>query len=99
MQVDNSKDLDVTMYKYAKTSGSLWQYQMITQQILNHLNLNQGSYTILTMRVLPYKWLCHSLKYLVNFCRIHEMPSINCKINFIITCSANSIDKYQLTSR
>ena len=26
MQVDNSKDLDVTMYKYAKTSGSLWQY-------------------------------------------------------------------------
>ena len=30
MQVDNSKDLDVTMYKYAKTSGSLWQYQMIT---------------------------------------------------------------------
>ena len=27
-------------HNYSETSGSLWQSQMITQQILNHLNLN-----------------------------------------------------------
>ena len=32
-----------------------------------------------------------SLKYLINFWRTFEMPSISFEINFILTCSEDSV--------
>ena len=32
-----------------------------------------------------------SLKHLSNFCRTPEMPLINCKVNLILTWSANCV--------
>ena len=90
---------------YAKISGSLWQYckdilpvnnnnaivDFTGANLTNSFNFkakitgqtgNDGTKDFEIM--LP-------LKYLSNFCRILEMPLINCEVNLILTWSSTSV--------
>ena len=94
---------------YSKTSGSLWQYCKNTPAVNNNGNIvdfnrnnatdsfnfktkitgqtdNNGRIDNVEIMV--------PLKYLSNFWRTLEMPLINCKVELILTWSANCVIIY-----
>ena len=86
---------------YSKTSGSLWQYFKDIPAVNNNgviINFGLINLTVL----LNFKGqtgddvekdveITVLLKYLSNLWRTLEMPLINCKINLILTWSANCV--------
>ena len=104
-QIDNAKDIDIVMPmynlieysdKYAKTSGSLWQYfrdepdddledsESFKSKIkITGKTPNDNNEKDVEIMV--------PLKYLSNFWRNLEMPLINCEVNLILTWSATCV--------
>ena len=95
---ENAKDLDVVtrMYNlieysdnYAKTSGSLWQYHK-DEPNDDITNFESFKFKARITGRTPAAGNAKSveivvpLKYLSNFWRTIEMPSINCEINLIL---------------
>ena len=90
-QIDNAEYIDIIipMYNlieysdnYSKRSGSLWQY--FKTKITGKTN---GDGIINVEIMVP-------LKYLSNFWRTLEIPLINCKVELILTWSADCVITY-----
>ena len=81
---------------YSKTSGSLWQYYKDDpNDIIAHSK--SFKFKIKITGKTPddgntkYVEIIIPLKYLSNFWRILEMPSINCEVNLILTWSKDFV--------
>ena len=103
-QADNAKDLDVEMSTYnlieynynSKTYGSLWQYYRDEPDasITNPESFkSKVSITGSTPAAgnTKYVKIAVPLKCLSNSWTTREIPLINCKLNLIITYSADSV--------
>ena len=84
---------------YSKASGILWQYNR-DEPCLNDNCVPANSASFKFKQKITGETGAHStkdvnimvpLKYLTNFWRTFEMSLINCKINLILTWSANCI--------
>ena len=104
-QVDNAKDIDIVMSmynlieysdKYAKTTGSLWQY--FRDEPNNNLADSESSKSKIKITGKTPNddnekdvEIMVPLKYLSNFWRTLEMPLINCEVNFILMWSSTCV--------
>ena len=105
-QVDNAKELDVVMSmynvveytnNYTKTSGSLWQYcrnepnDNMTHEaesfnkFRSKCKINAGNVGTANVEIVV------TLKYLISFWKILEIPLINCETNLIFFLSENCV--------
>ena len=97
--IDNAQDIDIVMPmynlieysdNYSKTSGSLWQYYKDDPND-NLVRSESFKSKIKITGKTPadgntkHVEIMVPLKYLSNFWRILEMPSINCEVNLILT--------------
>ena len=105
--VDTAKDIDIVMPicnlieysdNYAKPSGSLWQY--FREEPDDNDDMDESisfKYKIKITRKTPNKGnekdveIMVPLKYLSNFWRTLEMPSISCEVNLILTWSSTCV--------
>ena len=98
-QIDNAKDLDITMpmynvleysKNYAEDTGSLYNFKRDVGGAVaggiddRVVGTTNAQGTLATKIVVP-------LKYLSNFWRTLEMPLINTEINLMLTWSANCV--------
>ena len=111
-QIDNAKDIDIVMPmynlieysdKYAKTTGSLWQYcvqarnnnNQIANFATNNLTDSFNFKVKFTGKTDDNRTkdveIIVPLKYLSNFWRTLEMPLINCEVNLIFTWSSTCV--------
>ena len=103
--IDNAQDIDILipMYNlieysnnYSKTLGSLWQYYNddpndgITQSESFKSKVKITEKTPAAGNTKDIE-IVVPLKYLSNFWITPEMPLINCKVNFILTWSRDSV--------
>ena len=106
-QIDNAKDIDIVMPmynlieysdNYAKTLGSLWQYFRDepdddiedSESFKSKIKLagktpNNNNNNVKDVEIMV------PLKYLSNFWRTLEVPSINCEVNLILTWSSTCV--------
>ena len=73
---------------HLKTSGSLWQYYR------DEPNVNLGDSQSFKSKIKTTgktNEIMVPLKYLSNFWRTLEMPSINCEVNLILTRSSTCV--------
>ena len=103
--IDNAQGIDIVMPmhilieysdNYSKTSGSLWQYykdepnniladsESFKSEVKITGKTPDDANTKNVNIIVP-------LKYLSNFCRIYEMPLINCEVNLILTWSKDCV--------
>ena len=115
---DNAQDINIVMsmynliecgHNYSKISGSLWQYYKddpndnITQSESFKSKIKITGKTPEDGNTEDVEIIV-PLKYLSNFWRTREMPSINCEVNLILTwaptcviSSANGETKFKIT--
>ena len=114
IQIDNAKDIDIVMPmynvieysdKYAKPTGSLWQYckdipaRNVNDEIIifdaNNLTDSFKFKAKITGQTgndgTKDVEIMVPLKYLSNFWRTLEMPLINCEVNLILTWTSTCV--------
>ena len=103
--IDNAQGIDTVMLmhklieysdNYSKTSGSLWQYYKDEPNNILADSESFKSKVKITGKTpddanTKNVKIIVPLKYLSNFCRIYEMPLINCKVNIILTWSKDCV--------
>ena len=103
--IDNAQGIDIVipMHKlieysdnYSKTSRSLWQYYKDEPKNILADSESFKSEVKITGKTpddanTKNVKIIVPLKYLSNFCRIYEMPLINCEVNLILTWSKDCV--------
>ena len=113
-QIDNAKDIDIVMPmynlieysdKFAKTTGSLWQYRKdiparnANDDIIIFADGNTTDSFNFKVKIIGRTEddgtknveIMVALNYLSNFWRTSEMPLINCEVNLILTWSSTCV--------
>ena len=86
---------------YSDTSGSLWQFKKDEKEGNVDLTVDDNDYIPKNSSSFKYKSslitnrngvkIAAPLKYLSNFWRSLEMPLINCRVEFSLTCNPNCV--------